>query len=153
MNVSTEHSDKDALRKAIGLRMRSERERLGFTQVSLSEKLGVIRLTVVKYEGGITCPGVDQIHLLQALGFDTDFVVDGYYSLQSEGGRKKFAAVLAWVQREASIAGKELTITQQVDLAWALFDQFRRSAQEHDLDASEIEKAVQSALVNCVDDR
>jgi transcriptional regulator with XRE-family HTH domain len=134
------------LREEIGSRMKAERDRLGLTQSELADKLGVIRLTVVKYEAGISCPGIDQIGTLKAYNFDTDFIVDGHTSLSSEVGRQQFAAILSWVQREAAISGHELEVTQQIDLAWGVFDQLRRAAMHSDIKATEIESAVQSAI-------
>jgi transcriptional regulator with XRE-family HTH domain len=134
------------LREAIGSRLKAERDRLGLTQSELADRLGVIRLTVVKYEAGISCPGIDQIATLEANNLDTDFIVDGHTSLSSESGRRQFAAILSWVQREAAISGHELNVTQQIDLAWAVFDQLRRTAMHSDIKATEIKSAVQSAI-------
>lgn len=134
------------LREEIGSRMKAERDRLRLTQSELAERLGVIRLTVVKYEAGISCPGIDQIGTLKAHNFDTDFIVDGHTSLNSEVGRQQFAAILSWVQREAAISGHELDVTQQVELAWAVFDQLRRTAMHSDIKATEIQSAVQLAI-------
>lgn len=131
-----------ALREAIGTRMRSERERLHMTQSDLAVALGVIRLTIQKYESGATCPGIDQLQTLKAIGFDTDYVVDGYFSLWSETGRNQFADVLRWVRREAAIAGMELTTSEQVDAAWAAFDQLKRRSGGLDLDSAVIRSAL-----------
>lgn len=134
------------LREAIGSRMKAERERLGLTQSELADRLGVIRLTIVKYEAGTTCPGVDLIGTLKANGFDTDFIVDGYMSLNSTIGQQQFAAILSWVKREAAISGHEIDITQQISLTWAVFDQLRRTAMRSEIKVSEIKSAVHSAI-------
>jgi hypothetical protein len=146
MKDRTPHRSVTTLREEIGARMKTERDRLGLTQSELAERLGVIRLTVVKYEAGISCPGIDQIGTLKANNFDTDFIVDGHISLNSEIGRKQFAAILAWVQREAAISGHELDITQQINLTWAVFDQLRRSAMHSDINSTEIESVVRLAM-------
>jgi transcriptional regulator with XRE-family HTH domain len=140
------------LREEIGSRMKTERDRLGLTQSELAEMLGVIRLTVVKYEAGISCPGIDQIHTLKANNFDTDFVVDGYTSLNSEAGRHQFSAILSWVQREAEISGLELDVTQQIDAAWFAFDQLRRTALSSNVKSTAIESAVQHAIARGTSD-
>jgi transcriptional regulator with XRE-family HTH domain len=147
MKVSHPNQSTLTLREAIGSRLRSERERLGLTQSQLAERLGVIRLTIVKYEAGTTCPSIDQIVTLKANHFDTDLVVDGCLSLDSEVGRRQFSKVLSWVQREAEISGLELDLTQQINAAWSAFDQLRRSTLSPDFKPAVIESAVQSAIV------
>lgn len=62
---------------AIGQRLRSERERLGFTQAELGQKIDATSRTVGKYETGETEARVSQLLELKKLGADINYILFG----------------------------------------------------------------------------
>lgn len=61
----------------ISQRLRDERDRLGFTQAGLAEKLGVSRNTQVNYERGERIPDATYLASFAALGADVMWVLTG----------------------------------------------------------------------------
>lgn len=61
----------------IGVRIRRERERLGFTQVQFAKAIGVGRLASIHYELGNSSPNVDTLLRMQAIGVDISYVLNG----------------------------------------------------------------------------
>lgn len=61
----------------LGLRLREERERLGFTQEQLAEQLGVARRTVVNHETEFHPVTVEVLNKLDELGADCFYILFG----------------------------------------------------------------------------
>lgn len=61
----------------IGARLKSERERLGLTQVALAARTEVTKATQIKYEAGQTMPNAAYLRTLSELGGDVLFIVTG----------------------------------------------------------------------------
>lgn len=85
MNKFKRPSDRalTAICAAIGQRLRSERKRLGLTQVELGDAFAVTRDTIIHYEAGDRSPTAEQLHMLDRLGGDSQFVVTGQASLRT----------------------------------------------------------------------
>lgn len=118
-----EHPEKNTndYRHRMGARLRSLREKLGETQSQFAQRLGVIKLSVLKYEAGITCPSAEQLHNLELTGVDATYVAFGYPSLSNAQARKNFAASLAWVKRESQISSLDVSDEHLVDAAWFMY--------------------------------
>lgn len=61
----------------IGLRLREERERLGFTQPAFGAVGGVQKLAQLKYEKGERFPGADYLAAVAKVGADVQYIVTG----------------------------------------------------------------------------
>lgn len=61
----------------LGLRLRGERERLGFTQEQLAEQLGVARRTVINHETEFHPVTVEVLNKLDELGADCFYILFG----------------------------------------------------------------------------
>lgn len=70
--------------ETVGGRLRHERKRVGLTQNTLAEQLGIHRLTQMHYESGATEPPTSYIRALRGLGIDDKYVQTGIRSGQSE---------------------------------------------------------------------
>lgn len=108
-------------RRRMGQRLRTIREKLGETQTQFAQRLGVIKLSVLKYEAGTTCPTAEQLHNLEQTGVDASYAAFGYPSLASEQSRQNFSAALTCVKRECQIASLDVSDEHLVEAAWFLF--------------------------------
>lgn len=61
----------------IGLRIKEERERLGFTQQAFAELIGVAKRTFIDWEKDRTSPTAVQLSALSKSGVDVLYVVTG----------------------------------------------------------------------------
>ena len=64
----------------IGYRLKEERERLGFTQQEISEKVNISKRTFIDWEKGKTTPTATQLVALSAVGADILYIVIGQHS-------------------------------------------------------------------------
>lgn len=64
--------------QTLGERLREERQRLGFTQEGLAEKVGVSRLTQGKYEKNERKPDADYFERIDATGLDALYIITGH---------------------------------------------------------------------------
>lgn len=64
----------------IGRRLREERERLGLSQVAMSDIGGVKKLTQLRYEKGDSFPDAAYLAALSRFGLDVQYVVLGIHS-------------------------------------------------------------------------
>lgn len=62
---------------AIGERLKEERNRLGFTQAQLAEKIGIHRNTQNRYEKGEREPDTAYLDALKSVGVDVAYVLSG----------------------------------------------------------------------------
>ncbi len=68
------------MKNDIGLRLREERERLGLSQVAMSDIGGVKKLTQLRYEKGDSFPDAAYLAALSRFGLDVQYVVLGIHS-------------------------------------------------------------------------
>lgn len=62
-------------RREFGERLRTERERLGYTELQIAQLLGVPLETYQKYEEGQEDPGIFRMPRLNDCGFDILFII------------------------------------------------------------------------------
>ncbi|MEY0875200.1 helix-turn-helix domain-containing protein [Providencia manganoxydans] len=67
----------------IGERIRSERERIGLSQMAFGEMGGVKKLAQLKYEQGERSPDVLYLAALSKIGVDVQFIVTGIRSSEA----------------------------------------------------------------------
>lgn len=117
--------------EALGLRLRSERKRLGLTQAELASRTGVSRAAVATYEAGRTPPDVEFIDRLREAGVRTGYVVDGEVAASSttlfdwELARHLMARVVEYAQQN----NVDLEPTQLIDLVQVLYAGARRDRE------------------------
>ena len=68
------------MKNDIGQRLREERERLGLSQVAMSDIGGVKKLTQLRYEKGDSFPDAAYLAALSRFGLDVQYVVLGIHS-------------------------------------------------------------------------
>ena len=68
----------------IGLRLLTERKRLGLKQSDIASKLGIGRQTIHRYENNISVPSTKSVQALKTLGFDMDYVLTGVTSSEND---------------------------------------------------------------------
>lgn len=61
----------------IGLRLKEERERLGFTQEAFAEIAGAKRRTLIDWEKGVSSPTAAQMAALATVDADVQFIITG----------------------------------------------------------------------------
>ncbi|MEO6918678.1 MAG: helix-turn-helix transcriptional regulator [Collimonas sp.] len=64
----------------IGARLHEERNRLGFTQQELTQRIGITQNMWSKYERGQAVPGGDVLAALLAIGGDVLYVLSGQHT-------------------------------------------------------------------------
>ncbi len=67
-----------------GARLKAERERLGFSQESFADAVGVSRGMLSRYERGVAEPGASVLMSLMAAGVDVTVVLGGLSKNPSE---------------------------------------------------------------------
>lgn len=70
-------SAENSIKATIGLRLKEERERIGYTQKDLAARLLVSLRTQIKYEQGEGSPDAVYLHSIRLLGADSDYIVNG----------------------------------------------------------------------------
>ncbi|MEY0512919.1 helix-turn-helix domain-containing protein [Providencia manganoxydans] len=71
------------MQKKTGERIRSERERIGLSQMAFGETGGVKKLAQLKYEQGERSPDVLYLAALSKIGVDVQFIVTGVRSSEA----------------------------------------------------------------------
>ena len=61
----------------IGIRLRTERNRLGYNQTEFGALGSVCKQAQVKYEKGVHFPGADYLQAIAKVGADVQFIVTG----------------------------------------------------------------------------
>jgi transcriptional regulator with XRE-family HTH domain len=133
-------------REALGRRLRSVREALGESQSTFAARLGVTKLSILKYEAGKTSPTADLMQHLGQSGLDAPYIVFGTRSLTCPLVCAQFAAVHAWVKREGRIRSMTMSDGQVMQVAWSVFSRLSESCQESAPDVEALQQAVQHAL-------
>ncbi len=122
-----------AIRSAIGLRFREERERLKVSQEEMGSKLGVKRLAIGRYEGGQTAPAADQLAVMHGLGADVCYVVLGERRLDMQAVLQGLAAEMKVVDEACRTLSSELDGVSRLQLAFERFEsRMRRSVDAVD---------------------
>ncbi|MDQ7735779.1 S24 family peptidase [Halomonas sp. SpR1] len=77
---------------SIGMRLREERVRLGFSQTELGDIAGITKNTQMLYESEKRSPKADYLSALHAVGVNTHYVLTGNRSISSSGESLSLAA-------------------------------------------------------------
>lgn len=134
------------LRCAIGRRLRRVRESIGETQEAFARRLGVTKLSVLKYEAGTTAPTCDVMAYLHQQRVDAQHVVFGIPSLANPEQRARFAKVHAWVVREFKVRCLRGDGVQVMEIAWNVFVRLSELSDDHVSDNVLIDHAIQETL-------
>lgn len=67
----------------IGIRLLTERKRLGLKQSAVTQATGISKTTIHRYENDFSIPSTKSVQALKTLGFDMDYVLTGV--TQEEG--------------------------------------------------------------------
>lgn len=129
-------------RQSVGERLRCVREAKGYSQRQVAEALGLTPLSVIHYEAGRTPFPTDLLPALDALGLNGAWVATGIPSVDNDETRERFAAVLAWVRREAAIHDLDLSPSREVDIAWYAFRRLDQGLAQDALSEQAIVDAV-----------
>ncbi|OLP04561.1 helix-turn-helix domain-containing protein [Rhodoferax antarcticus] len=113
-------------RKRLGERLRAERQKLGENQTQFAERLGVTKLSLLKYEAGAWCPTTEQLYGLEAKGIDPAYIAFGVprgvqHSLANPVNRKRFSTVFAKVYKASLTLAAEASEADLIDLTWNVF--------------------------------
>ncbi|MFQ6332641.1 helix-turn-helix domain-containing protein [Methylophilus sp. 3sh_L] len=68
------------LQDGIGMRLKEERKKHGFTQDSIADKLGIGKATQFQYEKGINLPTLKYLDALSGLGINIHYILFGTLS-------------------------------------------------------------------------
>lgn len=63
------------IRSGIAIRLREERDRLGFSMVHFARLIGYTRETIRKWENGLTSINAEALALSATLGFDVQYII------------------------------------------------------------------------------
>lgn len=135
-----EVSGSSNFRKQLGKRLRAVRKVLGESQPQMAERFGVTKLSILKYEAGIFCPTVEQIHELEPIGIDVSHVAFGTPSLANPFTRRQFASVFAMVFAESRTLAPEAINEDLIEVAWTVFS--KEDAEDADVLAENVRIAL-----------
>lgn len=94
----------DSTKIEIGIRLRTERERLGFSQHLFAAKQGVNRMTQSNYESGKRSPDAEYLRNAAECGMDIGYVVTGTRSSAPDFFRLATTYVLSSIERRTGFA-------------------------------------------------
>jgi transcriptional regulator with XRE-family HTH domain len=120
--------------RSVGARLAEERQRLGFTKVSLGEALGVRREMVGRYEAGTASPGAEVLSGLMRLGVDLAYILTGtrthaYSSGASEPQALADASPLARKKAKLHIMIEQIEDESAADRVQEDLENFQRIRQ------------------------
>lgn len=69
------------MKEGFGTRIKSERERVGCTQIDFANIAEITRLTQSKYENGATIPNLDYLQKIEEFGVDIQYIITGENSV------------------------------------------------------------------------
>ncbi len=133
-------------REALGRRLRRVRETLGESQAAFAVRLGVTKLSMLKYEAGKTAPTAELLLHLRGLGLDANYIAFGERSLSSPECRAQFAEVHRWVRRECRLRAMAASDETVMDVAWFVFCKLGELYFDRAPDAEQVQSMVQQAL-------
>lgn len=96
----------------IGMRLRSEREKINLSQTEIGGQLGVTRQTQAKYENGSRSPDAEYLQAASDIGIDVAFVLSGKkdHAAGIGGNRPTYEA-----RPEENLDEQLLTLLQRLD--------------------------------------
>lgn len=123
-----------------GVRLKEERNRLGFTQDELAKHIDIKPLTLLQYEKGNSSPTMKLVYKLRGLGFNVNYMVNGEGSGSVVDVNKISSSMLEKSLEmsekiiNSSLKNVPLTANQKFKLQLLIIDQLSSSdAKEKDL--------------------
>lgn len=139
-------------RRDIGVRLRFERERLGLTQQSLADAMGIQRQALLRYEMGERSPHADRLHALDRLGGDVNFVVTGRPSgALDDAHKEELELALSTVALMCRNEPDQLSEVQRLRLAIEFAEDMRLVGQRASAEAAafaKLRKAIDGTKAN-----
>lgn len=96
-------------------RLREERTRNELSQDQLAQRVGITRKSQQRYEAGESSPDIAYLHAIEAVGLDSQYILNGHRS--SESG------VAASVVKKAAIAAFDMVKTSGLKVSAEQFAQ------------------------------
>lgn len=123
-NSDTAASD---IRRAIGMRFRSERKRLGLTQQALANELGIQRQALLLYESGERSPLAEKLHAFDRVGGDTTFIITGLKAAALDAkGQRDLELAMSSVVMMCRAVGVDVDEVSKLRLAFGLIESMRQ---------------------------
>lgn len=123
-----------------GVRLKEERNRLGFTQEELAKLIDIKPLTLLQYEKGNSSPTMKLVYRLRELGFNVNYMVNGEDTGSIVDVNKISASMLEKSLEmsekiiSSSLKNVPLSATQKLKLQLLIIDQLSSGdAKEKDL--------------------
>ena len=123
-----------------GVRLKEERNRLGFTQEVLAKLIDIKPLTLLQYEKGNSSPTMKLVYRLRELGFNVNYMVNGENTGSIVDVNKISASILEKSLEmsekiiSSSLKSVLLSATQKLRLQLLIIDQLSSGdAKEKDL--------------------
>jgi transcriptional regulator with XRE-family HTH domain len=102
-----------------GERLKLERNRLGFNQTELSERVGVTKKTQSLYEKGDRSPSADYLMAAADIGIDVLFLVTGNHTVYSRNDLELNSEEVALVENYRASTDKNKNLLEEVGAALA----------------------------------
>lgn len=126
--------------QSFGVRLKEERNRLGFTQEELAKLIDIKPLTLLQYEKGNSSPTMKLVYRLRELGFNVNYMVNGEDTGSIVDVNKISASMLEKSLEmsekiiSSSLKNVPLSATQKLKLQLLIIDQLSScDAKEKDL--------------------
>ncbi|WP_405119473.1 helix-turn-helix domain-containing protein [Pseudomonas leptonychotis] len=134
----------------INVRLKEERERLGFTQPDFAAAAGAAKRTLIEWEKGSTSPNAVQIAALSSVGVDVLYVLTGRRA-ESNGATshhlpaqpssvidpERLSRIVEMLETTARLAGRKWQIKKLVAVAAEVYNVL---ADEPALDEPKVER-------------
>ncbi len=112
------------MRLEIGIRLREERERLGFSQQTFAEIGGASKRSQVEWEKGAQVPNAEFLAHIATRGADVSYIVTGARAISSEDVQADLERYgMAWETLEMALetTGRKMSPAKKRKAAEALF--------------------------------
>lgn len=106
----------------MGTRLFKERTRAGLTQKTLAEKVGISRVSIVKYETGKTLPSAEALAGFETVGLDVRYILVEKRTATMKEIRNQFRKAFEQVSRQALVNGEILSDEKRLDFSWCVYD-------------------------------
>lgn len=109
----------------IARRLTEERKRLGLTQVELSEKVGVSKMTISHYARGHSSPSAEVLAKMDALGADVRYILAGKRNVEpavaASVDLNRLGLALDEAKRQSTLNSENLSQKSLLERAWVIY--------------------------------
>lgn len=109
----------------IASRLTEERKRLGLTQVELSEKVGVSKMTISHYARGHSSPSAEVLAKMDALGADVRYILAGKRNAEPAAAASvdlhRLGLALDEANRQSTLNFENLSQKNLLERAWVIY--------------------------------